>query len=129
MFMEKDIWDSLKGFDEKFFMYGEDADLSIRAKKMGYKCVVFPESKLIHYGGASEKIRSDKMVRLFKAKLQLFKMHYSKLFYRYAVFMYKMWAFSRMMVFLLLSALKKEKYKESYMVWNEIWEKRKSWKN
>ena len=34
--------------------------------------MICPDARLIHYGGASEKVRADKMVRLFNAKRQLF---------------------------------------------------------
>lgn len=39
----------LKGFDEKFFMYFEDADICTRANKNGFNIWYFPDIKAIHY--------------------------------------------------------------------------------
>lgn len=39
---------SLDGFDEKFFIYYEDSDLSQRAKKQGYSLVPVPDSTVRH---------------------------------------------------------------------------------
>jgi len=36
------------GFDERFFMYFEDADLCRAIRKLGYKVVYYPEAEIIH---------------------------------------------------------------------------------
>ncbi len=48
-------------FDEKFFMYGEDLDLSLRIKKMGFKVMYLPQVSALHHKGVSSglKIHSD----------------------------------------------------------------------
>jgi GT2 family glycosyltransferase len=40
-------------FDEDFFAYCEDADLSFRAQLAGYTCRYIPEAVVYHLGGAS----------------------------------------------------------------------------
>lgn len=45
----KDILDKTGGFDTRYFMYGEDLDLSHRIKKMGYKIIYFPLFTVLHY--------------------------------------------------------------------------------
>lgn len=40
---------ALGGFDERFFMYYEDADLCRRVHEMGKRVVYFPEARMIHY--------------------------------------------------------------------------------
>lgn len=47
MMMKTEIFKKLKGFDERFFMYFEDVDLSKRARKFG-KIVFYPKTKVIH---------------------------------------------------------------------------------
>lgn len=42
-------------FDEKFFMYGEDVDLSWRMWLEGYRCVYVPESLCEHHFGKEER--------------------------------------------------------------------------
>ena len=45
---KKDIFDDVGGFDESFFMYGEDLDLSYRIKKEGYKIIYYPLYSVLH---------------------------------------------------------------------------------
>lgn len=48
------------GFDDDYFLYFEDADLSLRVKKSGFKIKLIPESKIWHYnGGSSGGVGSD----------------------------------------------------------------------
>ncbi len=53
MFLKKSIYKEVKGFDEDYFMYGEDIDLSYKVLNKGYQNYYFPETKIIHYKGES----------------------------------------------------------------------------
>ncbi len=44
----RDLWEKLGGFDESFFTYLEDTDLSLRARLAGYRCVYSPGSVVYH---------------------------------------------------------------------------------
>lgn len=78
MMMPKKILDEIGNFDERFFMYGEDVDLSYRIQKAGYKNYYFAESTIIHFKGESTKRGSLNYVRLFYKAMSLFvKKHYS----------------------------------------------------
>ena len=44
----REILDKVKGFDEDFFMYGEDLDLSYRMKALGYKLLYIPGYTVTH---------------------------------------------------------------------------------
>lgn len=46
-------------FDEDFFFYGEDLDLCYRFKKLGYKILYTPITKIIHYKGVSSGIKKE----------------------------------------------------------------------
>jgi GT2 family glycosyltransferase len=56
MFMRTELFQKLKGFDEAFFAYFEDTDLSLRARLEGYTCWYEPRSRLrhIHCGSGGE---------------------------------------------------------------------------
>ncbi len=78
MMMPWKILNEIGSFDEKFFMYGEDVDLSYRVQKAGYKNYYFAESTIIHFKGESTKKGSLNYVRLFYSAMSLFvKKHYS----------------------------------------------------
>jgi len=68
---------SVKGFDEDFFMYGEDIDLSYRIQKLGYNNYYFAESSIIHFKGESTKKGSLNYVKMFYSAMSIFvKKHY-----------------------------------------------------
>ena len=46
--VRRSILDTLGGFDEEFFMYGEDIDLSYRIKQLGYSIVYDPTYTVLH---------------------------------------------------------------------------------
>ena len=49
----KSLWQNLKGFDEGFFFIGEELDLCLRAKHLGFKVVYLPDATIWHAGGAT----------------------------------------------------------------------------
>ena len=74
----KKILDTVGSFDESFFMYGEDVDLSYRIQKAGYKNYYIAKSSIIHFKGESTKKGSLNYVKLFYNAMSLFvKKHYS----------------------------------------------------
>jgi GT2 family glycosyltransferase len=78
MMIPKNILDEIGNFDERFFMYGEDVDLSYRIQEAGYKNYYFSESSIIHFKGESTKRGSLNYVRFFYKAMSLFvKKHYS----------------------------------------------------
>jgi len=54
-------WDLLGGMDERFFLYGEDADFSARAMKHGMRPVIVPEATIVHAVGGSTASNARKM--------------------------------------------------------------------
>jgi GT2 family glycosyltransferase len=46
--IRRDLWQALGGFDETFFMYYEETDLSWRARLAGFRSVYVPGSRLLH---------------------------------------------------------------------------------
>lgn len=77
MLIKKEVLDKTGGFDETFFMYGEDVDLSYRIQKTGYKNYYYPESTIIHFKGESTRKGSMNYVRMFyTAMSQFVKKHY-----------------------------------------------------
>lgn len=67
----------LRGFDEAFFMYGEDVDLSYRIQQNGLKNYYFSGSTIIHFKGESTKKGSLNYVKMFYQAMSIFvKKHY-----------------------------------------------------
>lgn len=116
-------WEVLDGFDRTFFMYGEEADLCLRARKsLSARPAVTPDAEIVHYGGASEKVRADKLVRLLSAKMDLIGRHFSPAARPLARILFMGWPWSRMAGLSLL-----RRGSEQAEVWREVWARRPEW--
>ncbi len=73
------LWQQLGGFDTRFFMYGEDADLSFRARALGHSPAITPDAVITHEVGVSSSSRPDKIVLLLRGKVTLVRKHWSPL--------------------------------------------------
>ncbi len=121
------LWDTLGGFDTAFFMYGEEADMCLRAREHGARPRITTAATIVHLGGASEKVRSDKLVRLLKAKTLLIRRHWSAPAAMFGVAMLTFWPLSRVLAWSLLAPLKGEAGRESAQVWSGVWRRRREW--
>jgi N-acetylglucosaminyl-diphospho-decaprenol L-rhamnosyltransferase len=68
LLISREAWDRLQGFDERYFMYGEDADLALRARLAGYRPVIYPLATLSHEIGSSSATPLHKALLLFRGK-------------------------------------------------------------
>ncbi len=126
LLLRRSLWQQLGGFDPAFFMYGEEADLCLRARKRGVKCLICPDATIIHYGGASEPVRAQKKVRLLRAKAQLFHRHWSRPAARLGVLLLDLWACSRMLSFWAASRLR-PRLRANHESWRSVWRQRAAW--
>lgn len=79
MMVRKEVLDRTGGFDEVFFMYGEDVDLSYRIQELGYRNYYFAGSSIIHFKGESTKRGSMNYVRMFYNAMSIFvRKHYGR---------------------------------------------------
>ncbi len=76
MFVRKDVLDITGGFDERFFMYAEDIDLSYRITKAGFNNYYLPDVTIIHYKGESTKKDIKHIKQFYLAMSQFVKKHY-----------------------------------------------------
>jgi GT2 family glycosyltransferase len=54
----RSAWEAAGGFDERFFMYGEDVDLALRVRLAGWEAGEAQRARGVHVGGASAEIDS-----------------------------------------------------------------------
>ena len=76
MYVEKDIYQQVNGFDEDYFMYGEDIDLSYKIEKKGYNNYYFGKAKIIHYKGESTVKNKEYLKRFYGAMEIFYKKHF-----------------------------------------------------
>lgn len=96
MFMKRSTFIDLHGFDESYFMYGEDIDLSYKATKKGLDNYYFGETTIIHFKGEST-LKDVNYAKRFYGAMQIF---YKKHFRSNFIFDAFVWAGIKL-VFLL----------------------------
>jgi len=127
LLIRRDIWNRLGGFNKLFFMYGEEADLCIRAQSIGCRPFVSSTATIVHYGGASERIKADKIVRLLKAKIALIDEHFVPAQKRLAKWLLAMWPLSRYLGHTLLALIGKKSSLGQRDVWREVIKSKSEW--
>lgn len=127
LLIRHELWNQLRGFHPNFFMYGEEADLCLRARSFGVRPVVTSVATIIHQGGASEKVRADKLVRLLKAKALLIRRHFHPSVVGAGIILLAAWPLSRWVAHFILTSLGRPGSRESTKVWRETWNRRNEW--
>jgi N-acetylglucosaminyl-diphospho-decaprenol L-rhamnosyltransferase len=54
----RSAWEAVGGFDDRFFIYGEDVDLALRLRLEGWEARDAPEARGVHLGGATSGVDS-----------------------------------------------------------------------
>ncbi|MGY3792901.1 glycosyltransferase family 2 protein [Aquimarina sp. 433] len=71
IFVKKSVYESVYGFDEDYFMYGEDIDLSYKIRRKGLENYYLGSIPVIHYKGESTD-RNAEYIRHFYGAMRLF---------------------------------------------------------
>ncbi len=67
-------------YDERFFIYGEDLDWSVRFPMCGWKTVYYPLAKVVHYGGGSSSRLPLKFhIEMLRSKIMFWEKYYNNL--------------------------------------------------
>ena len=77
MFLKRSLYDNLGGFDEDFFMYGEDIDLSYRVQKLGLNNYYLGDTTIIHFKGESTVKNRVQSKRFFHAMKLFYQKHFN----------------------------------------------------
>lgn len=78
MVMKRGIYNEVHGFDEDYFMYGEDIDLSFKVLNKGYQNYYFADTQVIHYKGESTR-KDVKYLKYFHGAMKIFYKKHFKL--------------------------------------------------
>ncbi len=123
------LWERLGGFDLTFVMYGEEADLCRRARRLGLaRPRMTPEATIIHYVGQSSKRRADKDAMVLKAKATTIRRHLPSWQRPLALGLLAAWPWSRMASGRVLARLAgKPRFAEAAAHWGTVWKARGDW--
>lgn len=76
MVMERSLYLEVGGFDESYFMYSEDIDLSYTVLKTGRSNFYYPGTSIIHYKGESTVKDKEYMQRFSQASKAFYRKHF-----------------------------------------------------
>ncbi|RRO21914.1 glycosyltransferase family 2 protein [Flavobacteriaceae bacterium 14752] len=82
LFINREIFNSLGGFDENIFLYHEETDLCKRLKKLGLGAAIIPQAECFHHHGASTKKSIRIKTELKRSLLYIMRKHYGFLMYK-----------------------------------------------
>ena len=118
MLIERELFGRLGGFDPRYFMYGEDVDLGLRARAAGARPIYHPAASVLHANGASST-GTAKRVMVLRAKSTLARVHWSRRRARTAVALLHCGVASRALGSALL--------RRGDRSWVEAWRQRNVW--
>lgn len=76
--IRKNVFDRCGGFDERFFVYFEEVDLSLRANQLGYSAYFLSEASAFHKGGGcSEQVKAARLFYSLRSRILYAQKHYS----------------------------------------------------
>ncbi|PIR80351.1 MAG: hypothetical protein COU25_00430, partial [Candidatus Levybacteria bacterium CG10_big_fil_rev_8_21_14_0_10_35_13] len=76
MMISKKLFQKVGGFDENFFLYFEENDISKRVRNLGFKLYLEPKAKVIHEVGQSTKKIKNAQEIFKRSRFHYFKKHY-----------------------------------------------------
>jgi GT2 family glycosyltransferase len=71
MILRKSVYKEVHGFDEDYFMYGDDIDLSYKVDELGYDNMYNGKTAILHYKGEST-LKDKVYAKRFYGAMQLF---------------------------------------------------------
>lgn len=118
MFVRREAFDSIGGFDDNFFVYGEDIDFCYRLKQKGWRIICVPSAEILHYKGVSVGIRKESQdissadketkIKMARSSVEAMRKFFRKHYWEQYGFLTK-WLVSRGIDLLLLWRVLKQK--------------------
>lgn len=77
--IRRPLFESLRGFDERFFVYLEDLDLSLRVHRAGFRVHYLASAEAFHKGGgSSERVKATRLFYALRSRLLYADKHFSR---------------------------------------------------
>lgn len=119
LLVSRSNWDRLGGMDERFFLYGEDAELSARALRSGLRPVIVPDAVIVHAVGGSTSSSGRKMSMVMAGKVTVLRLTWSRPAAFFGVALLQTGAALRALPQIL---------RRSEGTWVEVWRRRRDWR-
>lgn len=124
MLIRSELMRQMGGFDESFFVYGEDQDLCLRIRKAGYQIGYIDTALMVHLSGQSERhsTSADVWRKKLIAEYTFYEKHYLPQTVRKITRSYMMKAFWRIMTLKLSAPFYQERryFEEKFIKYQVI---------
>lgn len=77
LFLKRSTFEKIEGFDENFFLYFEDVDFCVRAKKNNFHVRCLPQLSIVHKGGKSFTSRTEQKKYFYQSQRLYYEKHRS----------------------------------------------------
>jgi hypothetical protein len=121
------LWEKLGGFGAKYHMYGEDADLCLRARELGFWPAITPDAQITHHVGASTPKNEEKAILVMKSRATLIRDHWADGQIGIGIFLMWLWAALRFGVTRPFANSMHVQRRRSAARWKAIWHRRDEW--
>jgi GT2 family glycosyltransferase len=111
-------WRRLGGFDDRFFLYGDDADLCHRAVDLGYRPTFVPGAEITHAPGSASPETAGKIVLMRAGEVTYLRRHYDG---------WRLRAYLALLEAGVLSRRVLGRFSTSSVDWGEVWRARRRW--
>lgn len=120
------VWKQLGGFREKYFMFGEEADLCLRSAGLGYRPMITPNAQIVHHVGASYVETENRIVKVLQGRVTLIRDHWNWISRPIGLGLLLLWVGGRSAVERLTS---KPSDDDSQLAkpWLSVWNRRNEW--
>jgi N-acetylglucosaminyl-diphospho-decaprenol L-rhamnosyltransferase len=125
LLIRRQLWNELGGFDERYYMYGEEADLCLRAKTLGWRPMITPDSEIMHIVGASSRKVARRVAMVAKARTTLIRDHWPSLLVPLGIFLMWLWGALRWLGTRPLTIFGKQR--DTAQMWSDVWSTRHDW--
>jgi len=130
LLIRRELWDRLGGFDERFFMYAEEADLCWRARLIGARPLFTPDATIIHHGGGSETARASKIEKLFAGRATFIDKHWAGPKKTAALRLLELHCLTRAAGYAVLARVSRaEQHRKAASEWKRVWQARRKWRS
>ncbi|MFT4149749.1 MAG: glycosyltransferase family 2 protein [Paracoccaceae bacterium] len=128
LLIRRDLWNELGGFDLKYHMYGEEADLCLRARERGWRPMITPEAQIMHIVGASTgDAPTRKALQVMRARSTLVRDHWRPALVPLGLGLMWLGVALRYAATRPLALAPKAGLRAKAARWAEIWQARRDW--
>lgn len=126
LLIKRSTWIELGGFDPAFFVYGEEVDLCLRARRLDARPMTTAGAVIRHIEGASRRSDTERSLQVLSARMRNARLHLPVWQRPVALWIMRLGVLARRV---LSSARPTSQGERRRTQWTVIWRRRREWWN